>query len=692
MQNETETNRITVAENAGFCFGVRRAADMIAKEIAFAGSSGERIFTLGKLIHNSSYISELESEGVHVTDTGSLEKLASGASAGSPVKVFVRAHGMTLDTERLLISLSERYPFFGFADCTCPFVKKIHRIAENAPSGDRDIFILFGDAAHPECVGILSRYPGKSFVFETSKEIEEAAGSGELPTGPEITVTAAAQTTQKASEWKKSSEILEKLYTKINFFDTICHVTEKRQKEAAELASKCDCIVVIGGQDSSNTAKLFSVCSEICPDTVMVEKADDIAGKIPLNCRRAGIVAGASTPDRIIEEVYKTMSEEIKAENESFEELLDSACKTLNTGDTVTGTVIAVNDQEIKLDLGAKVTGILTAEQTTDDVSVKLSSEFRVGDKIDVFVISVSDIDGCARVSKKRADLDKNWHRIVDAKENSEILEGTVTEAVKGGVVIKIFGARVFVPASQTTVPKDGDLSVLVGQTVRFKVIEVKSGGGKGAVGSIRAAASEERRALEKQFWSEIEVGKYYDGVVRGMTEYGAFIDLGGVDGMLHKKEMSWKPIRKPADILNIGDPIRVFVRSYDPEKRQISLGYRTEESRPWNKLKASFAEGDVIDVTVSSIMSYGAFAHVTDEIDGLIHISQLALKRVDNVSDVLSVGQTVTVKIIKIDDEQQRVSLSIKAVLEDEAGEADTAEDTGDDGDAKEDTSEDNA
>ena len=678
---------IIVAENAGFCFGVRRATDLIEKDIAAGGPS--RLYTLGKLIHNGAYEARLEAAGVRVADPGDVEALAASATPESPVKLFVRAHGMTLETEETLVRLAKVYPDFAFVDCTCPFVKKIHRIAGAVPAGDRSVFILIGNALHPECVGIVSRCPARSFVFDDAASLEAAAASGELPSGEEITATVAAQTTQKVSELKKSSEILEKLYTKINFFDTICYVTEKRQNEAAALAEKCDCIVVIGGKDSSNTSKLYSVCRELCPGTVRVEDASELAGKIPSNCRKAGIVAGASTPDSIIEEVYKTMSEEIKAENVSFEEMLDSACKTLNTGDTVTGTVIAVNDQEIKLDLGAKVTGILTAEQTTDDVSVKLSSEFKVGDEIDVFVISVSDIDGCARVSKKRADLDKNWHRIVDAKESGETLEGTVTEAVKGGVVIKIFGARVFVPASQTSVPKDGDLSTLVGKDVKFKVIELKSGGGKGAVGSIRAALSEERRALEKQFWSEIEVGKYYDGIVRGMTEYGAFIDLGGVDGMLHKKEMSWKPIHKPSDILRIGDPIRVFVKSYDPEKRQISLGYRTEESRPWNKLKAQFSEGDIIDVTVSSIMSYGAFAHVTDEIDGLIHISQLAVNRVDKVSDVLAPGQTVTVKITKIDDEQQRVSLSIKAVLEEEtdAAEADEDTETGEDTDAGEET-----
>ncbi|MCQ2427404.1 MAG: 4-hydroxy-3-methylbut-2-enyl diphosphate reductase [Clostridia bacterium] len=656
---------ITVAKEAGFCFGVKRATELLESAVRENGNCS--IYTIGKLIHNPGYIRSLEERGVFSITPEELPAVSAAHGKENPVKVFVRAHGMTKETEELLLKLAEENPGFGYVDCTCPFVKKIHDIASSAPCGPNDIFILLGQSVHPEVVGIVSRYRGRSFVFSSAGEMESAAESGILPSGPEIFATIAAQTTQNLAEWKKSLFFLKKLYTKCKIFDTICSVTERRQLEAASIAEKSDFVIVIGGQDSSNTSKLFSVCRDKCRNTVCVEDASGLAGKIPTNCRKVGIVAGASTPGDKIEEVYKTMSEENKVEI-SFEELLDSACKTLNTGDTVTGIVIAVNDQEIKLDLGAKVTGILTAEQTTDDASVKLSSEFKVGDEIDVFVISVSDVDGCARVSKKRADLDKNWHKVTDAKESGETLEGLVTEAVKGGVVIKIYGARVFVPASQTALPKDADLSVLVGQTVKFKVIELKNGGGKGAVGSIRAAVSEERKALEKAFWSEIEVGKYYDGTVRGLTEYGAFIDLGGVDGMLHKKEMSWKPIRKPADMLKIGDSISVFVKSYDPEKRQISLGYRTEESRPWNKLKAQFAEGDVIDVTISSIMSYGAFAHVTDEIDGLIHISQIATSRVENVADVLSVGQNVTVKITKIDDEQQRVSLSIKAVLEEDA------------------------
>ena len=669
-------HEITLAKHAGFCFGVKRATDMIAEKMA--SGDGDRIYTLGKLIHNDTYNAQLSAAGVSVTSVDELEGLAESTVNGAPVTVFVRAHGVTKQTSELLNKLSENYSGFSYVDCTCPYVKKIHKIAAENSSpendGEENIFILLGAESHPEVVGIVSYFDGKSYVFSTAAELEKALNDKKIPIDGKTVPIMAAQTTQKLTEWKNSLNIIKKLYTNVKIFDTICNVTEIRQLEAEELSKACETVIVIGGRDSSNTAKLYAICRENCKNTICISEPHELDGLIPSIPQKVGIVAGASTPGGIIEEVYNKMSEiKIDKAEISFDEMLDSAIKTLSSGDTVTGTVIAVNDVEIKLDLGAKVTGILTADQISDDASLKLSSEYKIGDEIDVFVIRVSDVDGCATVSKKRADLDKNWHIIVDAKESGENLEGVVAEAVKGGVVIKLYGARIFVPASQTTVPKGGDLSTLVGQTVKFKVIELK-GQGKSAVGSIRASAREERKALEASFWAEIEVGKYYTGKVRGMTEYGAFIDLGGVDGMLHKREMSWKPIHKPADILNIGDELTVFVKSFDLEKKQITLGYKTEETHPWKVFKAQYAEGDVIDVTISNLMSYGAFAKITDDVDGLIHVSQIALTRVDNPADVLASGQTVTVKITKIDDEQQRVSLSIKALLEDEA--ADDAED----------------
>ena len=353
----------------------------------------------------------------------------------------------------------------------------------------------------------------------------------------------------------------------------------------------------------------------------------------------------------------------------NFEAMLDEQCRTLNTGDVVTGTVTQVSDAELQLDLGTSVTGYIKAEQISDDPAFKLTENFKKGDEVEAFVIRVSDIEGVAELSKKRVDSDKNWQNIVAACEEKTVLEGKVAEAVKGGVVIYTNANRVFVPASQSGVPKDGDLSALVGSTVSFKIIEVKPG--KKAIGSIRLVQREQRRAQEADFWANIEVGKTYTGAIKSMTSYGAFVDLGGVDGMVHLTELSWKHIKNPAEVVSVGDALTVFVKSFDPEKKRISLGYKTEESNPWNIFKSQYAVGDIASVKIVSMMPFGAFAEIVDGVDGLIHISQIAMQRIAKPADLLEIGQVVDARIIDIDDEKQKVSLSIRALLEEAAAAA---------------------
>ena len=516
-KNFPEGGFVRVAGSAGFCFGVRRATECVSRAIK-EKKPGDKLFTLGKLIHNDTYLARLAAEGVEVISETDIPAAAVASDAcGGETTVFIRAHGITRETEEMLAGAAREHPHFHYVDCTCPYVRKIHRIAaEN--SGEGREFILIGSADHPEVRGIMSYFTGEKHACATADELLSSIKNKEMVKDVNAIQIMAAQTTQNVSEWKKSLKIIERLCTNAIIFDTICNVTETRQLEAEKLGRMCDLMIVIGGQDSSNTSKLAAVTRAVCKDTVRIADARELAGITPNAHLKVGIVAGASTPDDIIEEVFKTMSEtkidKVEIEGENFDEMLNSAFKTLNTGDTVTGTVIAISDQEMKLDLGAKVTGILTADQTTDDASVKLSEMYKVGDTIDAFVIRVSDVDGCAMLSKKRADLDKNWHKIAEAKENNETLEANVTEAVKGGVVATVMGARVFIPASQTALPKDADLSQLVGKKVKFKVIEVKPQG-KTVIGSIRAAAREERRAIEDKFWSEIEVGKHYHGVVR---------------------------------------------------------------------------------------------------------------------------------------------------------------------------------
>ena len=658
-----------IAANAGFCPGVRAATERLQKRID-SRVAGERIFTLGHLIHNEDYNAALAARGVTAVSGDELEELAHGATKNAPVTVFIRAHGITVQTRELLERLHGGNPYFSFVDCTCVFVEKIHRIAkEKNAKRDEHVFICLGSAKHPEVEGFMSCFEGEKYVFANAEEIQTAlAGENPLDFSSKTPVIV-AQTTQKLTEWKKSQKLFKNLCTNALIFDTICNVTHLRQTEAATLASQCDGMVVIGGKESSNTAKLFEICRAYCPDTLWITGWADLdkARAYAKSHRKVGIAAGASTPSDIIEEVHKTMSE-----MENFAELLDGATKMIHTGEIVTGTVTAVSDTELQLDLGTSVTGYITADHVTTDSSAKLTELYHIGDTIEAKVIRVSDKEGMAELDKRRVDSGKNWGKVVEAKDEGTVLEAEVSDVVKGGVIVFVFGNRVFIPASQTGVPKDGDLAPLKGTTVKFKVIETKDQGNK-AIGSIRAVLREERRAAEEAFWGSIEEGKVYTGVVKSMTSYGAFVDLGGVDGMVHTSELSWKHIKNPAEVVSVGETVTVFVKSFDREKKRISLGYKTEDTNPWVIFTNQYQVGDVVPVKIVNMMAFGAFAEIIDGVDGLIHISQIAMTRIGKPADVLEIGQNVDAKIIEIDNDKQKVSLSIRALLE-EVAEAEAA------------------
>jgi len=666
---------VIIAKHSGFCFGVKRATERLEDKLN-SSNAGERIFTLGNLIHNENYMNMLKSRGVSVIENSDIRALFETANKKSPVTVFVRAHGITKETEALLKKLSAENPYFCFEDCTCPFVSRIHQIASENSSKE-NFFALIGDPAHPECVGIMSWFDGEKYVFPDERSVEDFLSNHEFVKMHKKVPVIAAQTTKKPSQLQNCKEKFEKLYTKSIFFDTICNVTQYRQEEADKLSKECDAIIVIGGKESSNTSKLYEICRQNCPLTCHIGEASELDISLFERCVKIGIVAGASTPGHIIQEVFKTMSEnQIKVEN--FEEMLESSLKTLNTGDTVTGYVTNVTDAELQLDVGAKVTGIIKAEQITDDPSFKLRENFKIGDEVEAFVIRVSDVEGVAELSKKRVDSDKNIKKVIAAKDSGEVLEGKVIEVVKGGVVVSVGAVSVFVPASQTGIAKDGDLSVLAKQTVNLKIIEVRDGsrdgrkGGRKIIGSIRVVLNEERREKEAEFWANLSVGQYFTGKIKSMTSYGAFVDLGsGVDGMVHSTELSWKHIKSPAEVVSVGEEITVFVKSFDAEKKRISLGYKTEETNPWYIFTHNFAVGDVAKVKIVNMMPFGAFAEIVDGVDGLIHISQISKTRIAQPADALEIGQEVDVKITEIDNEKQKVSLSIRALLEEAEAEA---------------------
>ena len=657
---------ITVAKNAGFCFGVKRAVDTLEERFA-SKLSGERIYTLGTLIHNNVFNNGLKEKGILTTNEQELDSLAKSAAEGSRVTVIVRAHGIPVQTEKKLEALAKENEFFSFVDCTCPYVKKIHSIAKKY-STPENAFLLFGKSDHPEVIGIMSCFDYEKATFNSADELLELAKKGYFVKIANKTVILASQTTQNLTEWKKSLKIFKNLCTNSLIFDTICSVTEERQKDAERLSKESDVMIVIGGKDSSNTAKLYSVCKRNCPETYWIEQANELSGdNLILNAHtNLGIAAGASTPLSVIQEVHNKMSEKF----ENFEALLDESLKTtktLNKGDIVTGIVTSVSDAEIQLDLGAQVTGFIKPENISDDPSIKLTELYKKGDTIEARIWRLSDVDGIAELSKKAVDSAKNWQKIADACESGEILTGKVIDVVKGGVNVLVGANKIFVPASQTGVRKDGDLNSIKGDEVSLKIIEIK---GTRAIGSIRVVDRERRRAVENEFWSNIEEGKVYTGTVKSMTAFGAFIDLGGVDGMVHKSELSWKPIASPASVLTIGQEITVFVKQFDAEKKRISLGYKTEDTNPWNIFQTNYAVGDVVSAKIVSLMPFGAFAEIIDGVDGLIHISQISQQKIGKPADVLELGQVVDVKIIAVDEEKQKISLSIRALLDEAAAE----------------------
>ena len=642
--------RVEVAKTAGFCPGVKRAVDMVEA----AARSGVPTVTYGPIIHNHHVVERFAGMGVH--------EISHFSEVTPGTQVIIRSHGVSravyegLEAQGAVIQ-----------DATCPYVKRIHKIVSEAEKQGRTPIII-GIPTHPE-VEAIAGWCQNPHVFENAEALEKwLLGDDIRQHMPLIMVS---QTTSTEKLWKNCVETIKKLCTNCEIFDTICSATEKRQSEAARLAQRCESMIVIGDRNSSNTKRLREICSEVCKHTCLIDSGADLSAADYIGKSSVGITAGASTPQWIIKEVYNIMSDEIKTEvtEESFDQLLEQYDKSLNTGDKVTGIVTGITPTEIAVDLGTKHAGYIPYSEVSDDPSVKPEEAFQVGQEIEVYVIRVNDAEGTVALSKKKLDAQKNWDEIEQACEDKTVVEGYITEQNKGGIVANVKGIRVFIPASQTGVPKNGDMGALVKTTVKLKITEVNRQR-KRVVGSIRAVTAEARKAAAEKIWAEIEVGKKYKGVVKSLTSYGAFVDIGGVDGMVHVSELSWSRIKSPADVVAVGDEIEVYVISFDPEKRKISLGYKTDETNPWTIFTTNYHVGDVCEVKIVKLMTFGAFAEIIPGIDGLIHISQIADRRIGKPEDVLSEGQTVDVKIIDIDTEKKRISLSIRALLEEEEDE----------------------
>lgn len=669
---------IKLAQTAGFCFGVNRAVDLVYSMLG----EGKTVYTLGPIIHNPQVVTDLERRGVVIVEE--IGAVPQGAV------IVVRTHGVPA---AVIQAIQDKG--LECCDATCPFVSKIHKIvAKQSERGD--IVLIAGDPVHPEVRGIRGHCLGESYVFNSVGQLEEL-----LHTHPEFScksISAVAQTTFNIKVWENCVKKLNLVCTNATVFDTICNATQERQEEAIALSHTCGAMVIIGGRQSSNTAKLRDVCARNCP-TFLIETAKELSGIDFSSYSSIGVTAGASTPAGIIKEVLETMSEllnenpelvEEKAETAapaeeaaaeqpaqeeapaeksfdemSFSEALEASLQSMNTDQKVKGTVVGMSPSEIQVDIGRKHAGYIPLDEFSADPTVNPLEVVKVGDVLDLIIMKTNDAEGTVMLSKKRFDAIKAWDDVVKASEDESVLEGVVTDVIKGGVLASTNGVRVFIPASLATASRGEPLEGLLHQHVKFRIIEVNKSRRR-AVGSIRAVLKEERKAAEDAFWAQAEVGQVYTGTVRTIVSYGAFVDIGGVDGMVHISELSWNRIKNPSEVVSVGDQIEVYIKALDPEKRKISLGYKKVEDNPWEILRRDYPIGSEVTAKVVGMTAFGAFAQIIPGIDGLIHISQIADHRIEKPQDVLSIGEEVRVKITDIDFDKKRVSLSIRALLKD--------------------------
>ena len=656
--------QITLAKTAGFCFGVNRAVTMLYDLV----NDGVKVSTLGPIIHNPQVISDLERRGVKI--------LESAENASPDAKIVIRTHGVEKD---VLSFCEEKH--FDYIDATCPFVKKIHKIVNENSKPDLPVLIA-GDKNHPEVVGIKSYCKGKCYVFNSAAELDSIFNNVDFDEkNPFIVVS---QTTFSTKEWEKCVKKIKILYTNAFIFDTICNATEERQAEALLLSQKNDIMIIIGGRTSSNTAKLKAVCEPNCP-TYLIETAKELLDIDFCGVNSIGVTAGASTPDGIIKEVLKTMSEILenvnpidesvnavsseKEETAGFAEMLEESLNNMSSDQNVVGTVVGFTATEIQVEIaGRKHAGYVPFDEYSDDPSADPKAELKIGDELKLRIMKTNDMEGTIKLSKRLYDRGAVWESL---EADDTIHEGVVT-GIAGdnkGLFVQSGGIKVFIPASLAKARRSDSLEDMLKTKVEFKIIEVNKQRRK-VVGSIREVVAAKRKEVEDAFWANVAEGNVYTGTVRSLTNYGAFVDLGGVDGMIHISELSWTRIKHPSEIVKVGDTVEVYVKELDRENKKISLGYKKVEDNPWEILRRDYPVDSEVECQVVSLTSFGAFARIIPGVDGLIHISQISYKHIGTPAEALKVGDVVKAKIMEIDFDKKRVSLSIKALLDPPAAE----------------------
>ena len=629
---------IKIAKTAGFCYGVKRAVD---EAYRMAENDG-KYATLGELIHNSYVVDDLEKKGIKAYER--VEDIPDG------VTVILRTHGVA---ESVINEISARG--LQYIDLTCPFVEKIHKIVRKHYSEGYKIIIV-GDENHPEVKGINGWCGNEALIiYDVNEKIPENLANKR--------VCIVAQTTINRKIFGQIVQNVKNACQTPIVFDTICNATIDRQREADELSRQTDVMFVVGGRHSSNTKKLYEICRENTPETYLIETYEDIPQSVYKN-KRIGITAGASTPGCIIEEVCTTMDEKIKNEENFAELFAQYENKSLNNGDIIEGTVVEVRSNEVIVELdGFKYNGLLAADQLTDDPYLKPEDIVKEGEKIKVYVVGVNDVEGKVVLSRKKLIAMESWNKIKEAYEADAILDAKIIKVVRGGVIALADTLQVFVPARQVSLRFVQELETLLNTEVRLKITEVDDRR-KRAVGSVRVVLEAEKKAEEEKFWSGIEEGKEYAGTVKSLTDFGAFVDIGGVDGLIHISELSWNKIKHPSEIVKEGDQVKVYIKDFNAETKKISLGYKKTEDNPWFIAENNIHVGDVVTCKIVRMMPFGAFAEIMPNIDGLIHISQIADKRIGKPEDVLEIGQEVQAKVTEANWETKKISLSIRELI----------------------------
>lgn len=630
--------KVTVAKSAGFCFGVERAVQKVEELVA---EQRTPIYTYGPIIHNDEVIKKFEEKGVSVIyNEADLEKINHGY-------LVIRSHGIEKRVYQKIEGLGLQV-----IDATCPFVQKIHRYVEDYSNSGYDIVIV-GNGEHPEVKGIKGwNLKTKTVVIDNENEAQK------LPDQIGQKVCVVSQTTYNNKKFKDLVEIICKKGYDIVVLDTICNATNERQEEALEIASVSDAMIVIGDKKSSNTQKLFEICNKECNNTYYIQTIHDLDISELRSLDNVGITAGASTPKIIIEEVQK-MSEM------SFEQMLEGTLKTIRNGEVVEGTVIGVKPEEIILNIGYKSDGIITRNEYTNEPNVDLTTLIHVGDTMEAKVLKVNDGEGQVTLTYKRLAADKGNKRLEEAFNNHEVLTAKVAEVLSGGLSVIIDEARIFIPASLVSDGYEKDLTKYAGQEINFVITEFNPKRRR-VIGDRRQLLMAKKEEMQKELFARIKVGDVVTGIVKNVTDFGVFIDLGGADGLLHISEMSWGRVESPKKAFKAGDEVTAFIKDINGNK--IALSRKFEDENPWKDATTKYAVGNVVTGKVARMTDFGAFVELDNGVDALLHVSQIAKEHIDKPSDVLKIGQVVEAKIVDFNEEDKKISLSIKALLEPEA------------------------